>query len=340
MRKNNGYWNNEENCRKAAKECHSKSEFEKKYPAAYKQAKKVREDGKRWIDNYGFTRPVAYNIKWKGNYDACKEAADECDSRSEFSDKYPAAYNEARIQGWLDEWFERQLNVYENTDNVVYAFIFEKFNSIYIGRTRNITKRMWQHMNDNKCTVFKFAQHNGVVIPQMTILKSDIKLIESAEWEDYYVKKYKEEGWNVLNKAKTGKNSGSLGSCKRGIYTYNKMYNIAKDCKTRSELRNKCSRGYIVALEEGWLDKFDWLAEVTNQPKTVLELNLKNELLAFYKSTGEAAKRTGNQQQKISAVCCGKRKTTGGRVWIYDTVDSFLIDKMNRTIRNRENIAA
>ena len=54
------------------------------------------------------------------------------------------------------------------------------------------------------------------------------------------------------------------------------------------------------------------------QQKTVYQYSLDGSLLNSYRSTGEAARCSGLNQQNISAVCRGKRKTTGGFIWSYE----------------------
>ena len=43
----------------------------------------------------------------------------------------------------------------------------------------------------------------------MEIIEDGLTIKQGLEREDYYVRKFKEEGWNVLNKMKTGIVSGS-----------------------------------------------------------------------------------------------------------------------------------
>ena len=54
------------------------------------------------------------------------------------------------------------------------------------------------------------------------------------------------------------------------------------------------------------------------QQKTVYQYSLNGELLGEYRSTGEAARCTGIDQQNISSVCRGKRAKAGGYIWSYN----------------------
>lgn len=54
------------------------------------------------------------------------------------------------------------------------------------------------------------------------------------------------------------------------------------------------------------------------QQKTVYQYSLNGELLGKYRSTSEAARCVGVDQQNISSVCRGKRAKAGGYIWSYN----------------------
>ena len=92
----------------------------------------------------------------------------------------------------------------------------------------------------------------------MIILEKKLSLEEGLEKEDYYVNKYREEGWNILNKAKTGKKSGSLGSIGNGKWNRKTCYEEAKKYKTRNEFQKRSNSAYNAARRNGWLDDYTW----------------------------------------------------------------------------------
>ena len=83
---------------------------------------------------------------------------------------------------------------------------------------------------------------------------------EAQYYEDYFVKKYKSDGWNIINISATGINTGSLG-----FNTNFKKWNnetvteLAKTCKTGAELESKSNRAYEYARDNGLLETFDWM---------------------------------------------------------------------------------
>ena len=50
----------------------------------------------------------------------------------------------------------------------------------------------------------------------MEIIEDNLSVIEGQEREGYWVEYYREKGYNILNKIKTGKGSGSIGAIGRG----------------------------------------------------------------------------------------------------------------------------
>lgn len=97
----------------------------------------------------------------------------------------------------------------------------------------------------------------------MTILESGLTLKDGLRKEDYYRSVYEKDGWNVLNKAKTGITSGSIGSLGDGKLSKNYCKKIAKGCTTLKELRKKFSSVYNKALKMGWLKDYNWLSRAS-----------------------------------------------------------------------------
>ena len=139
--------------------------------------------------------------------------------------------------------------------------MYVELNSIYIGRTIDINKRNKQHNTDENSSVYKFAKQNNIPIPQITILETNLSLEQGREKEHFYVTKFKQDGWNVLNKARTGKNCGSLGGLGCGKWNKKTCYQEAKKYNSRSEFQKGCMSAYNVALKNGWLDNYNWFVE-------------------------------------------------------------------------------
>lgn len=159
-------------CLDAAKQCISRTEFSKKYRGAYYQARK-----NKWIDNYTWfasTKKLKQNkVKgrpWKWTYDICKQESLKYTTYAEFNKNSHNTYRAARKLGYLSSftWLKRSIDHYNN--DYVYAYIFEYYHTIYIGRTIKPNMRHAHHLNDVKSAVYKFAYNNSINIPNMTIL--------------------------------------------------------------------------------------------------------------------------------------------------------------------------
>lgn len=254
----NGYWNNYDNCFKEAQKYTTSTEFEKKNAIAYRSACK-----NGWISDYTwFERKYKPNGYWN-NYENCYNEAKKYKTITEFNKHCSAGYNTARVNGWLNdyEWFERNIDPYKNGRDNVYAYFFTELKSVYIGRTINPSERNIQHNTKEDSTVLKYAQKNCVQIPTMTILESGLTLNEGLIIEDNYRKKYEQEGWNVINIAKTGLKSGSLGACSRK-WTYISCYKEAQKYNTRKEFQIKNGSAYSAARKNGWLKDYIWFESV------------------------------------------------------------------------------
>ena len=120
-------------------------------------------------------------------------------------------YNICLRRGWLDtfDWLGRDINPHEGKRDSVYAYFFPERNAVYVGRSVDVSARDKQHRDPaGKSPVWKFAGKNGLEIPKPVVLENSLSLREGLAKEDLYVRKYKSEGWRVLNRAKTGERSG------------------------------------------------------------------------------------------------------------------------------------
>lgn len=229
--------------------------------------------------------------KKKWTYEKCKDAALQCSTLSEFIKKFKSAYAASYRKRWIDDfdWLERSVSPYNKKLDYVYVYLFNNY-TVYIGRTIEPNKRHNKHKTDTKDTVYKFAQQNNIDVPEMTILESSLTLEEGLEREDYYVKKYRDEGWNVLNKAKTGKKSGSLGGLNSTKWTYNKCYKEAKKYTTLRDFRNGNPTVYGKCLKEQWLELFDWLErEIRWTKENCIEESKKYKTLKEFRTQSHQA---------------------------------------------------
>lgn len=236
-----------------------KIDFSKEKPGAYQTANK-----KGWMKTFDWFldgNERASNARRKWNYDTCYEESKKYKTRGQFQDAKNGAYQVARENGWLKEYYwlkDKRFDIFVGKIDSVYSYEFTEFNSVYIGRTliKQQKTRDYQHIF-YKDTVSDFAKEKNVPVPPMKILEIDLTLDEGCQKEEEWVERYKLEGWNILNKVKAG-SIGGLAQ-KKSKYNYEKCYLAALKCTTRGEFYNKYNGEYQYSCKKKWLDEFYWL---------------------------------------------------------------------------------
>lgn len=184
-------------------------------------------------------------------------------TRSEFYKGCASAYDVVRKNNWLVEmtWFvDGRVKALTDKIDSVYKYYFKETNSIYIGRTlmKRQKERDSEHIFNIKDTVHKYAKENGLAVPPMEVIEDNLTLEEGLKREDYWVNYYKGRGYNVINVAKTGKGSGSIGAIAKGKWTKERVFEVARKYQTKTTFRKGCSGAYYAARRYGLLDKMDW----------------------------------------------------------------------------------
>lgn len=181
----------------------------------------------------------------------------------------------AQKAGLLDVLpLERDLNPYKDRLYSVYAYLFKETHSVYVGITDSMQRRNREHRNEHKSdiensAVFKHARDNGLPIPDPVILEEGLDPMSALDKEDAWKEKYKEEGWNILNVAKTGKSSGSIGGLRH--LSKNIVIEGAKKYETLREFRKAKSSWYNYASSHGFLNELDFLKRANHKPYTYEE---------------------------------------------------------------------
>ena len=147
----------------------------------------------------------------------------------------------------------------------VYAYIDEENKYVYVGLTKD-KRRHYNHntRKNNKgeyeSTAKRYFESINKPLPQPIILKDGLNAEEAQYYEDYFVKKYESEGWNILNIGATGIGRGALGG---GFYKWNdeNVTKVAKTCKTLKEFYRNYEGAYKYARDNGLLETFDWIKQ-------------------------------------------------------------------------------
>ena len=246
----NKKWNYD-TCFEEAKKYYSKAEFRKSNSSAYNVAYK-----NGWFDDYTWFEDgnkIAVEKRRKWNKEACYEEAKKYNSKAEFRKSQSWAYNVAYNNGWMDDytWFENGVistkNIY-----VVYYYIDDETNAVYVGLTNNLKRRRRQHIKDENDTVYRYFSQIGKQVPEPTVLEKGLLAEEAQNLENYYIDFYNKAGKLVLNIAR----AGSLGAY--GKWTKEKTFEEAKKYKSRLGFEKGNNSAYNAAKRNGWLDDYTW----------------------------------------------------------------------------------
>lgn len=86
-------------------------------------------------------------------------------------------------------------------DNI-YIYLWEEFNTVYIGRTINPKGRHYAHKHRKTESTYKFSEEHGVEHPKMVIIENDLTIEEGIKREKYWIEYYRDNNnYTLLNKS-------------------------------------------------------------------------------------------------------------------------------------------
>lgn len=246
-----------------ASKCRSVKELKNNYPSVYAAAQRLGITKK--IHQYFNKDESKYPYCW--NLERAIEAAKLCQTRSEFLKRFNRAWRILRKNDLLDKYFPNLRNPAERV-HIVYKYFFKTTNSIYIGRTLQILikRRHYDHKTSLNDTVYKHARETKQSIPQLQVICSNLTCDESKQKEYEFIEEYRKKGYNILNKAKTGLYSSSIGALNHGKLSYEYCYKCAKECKTIKEFDDFFSSACQKARKRNWMKDYTWFKPL-HKPK-------------------------------------------------------------------------
>lgn len=188
--------------------------------------------------------------------------AKTCRNRTELAQKSSTAWKAANKHGWLKEFQEKYFTsepsfqpLYSRV-HYVYAYEVSETRSVYVGRTNDLKRRDRAHRNQTlKDVLREHCEIHNIPIPTPIVLEDNLTAEESQEKENSWIEKYRNNGWSILNKAKTGAGVGSLGSTPRK-WNYETCKCAAETCKNKEEFKKRFSRAHNVSRYNGWINEF------------------------------------------------------------------------------------
>lgn len=142
-------------------------------------------------------------LKW--TYEACKEAALECKTKTDFIRIYGGAYQSARNNSWIDDICSHMLPIGNKYRRCVYAYEFPD-NHAYVGLTCNLDNRHQNHTSSNSTADSAVRDHmlKTGLTPRLVQLTGYIHYLTAAKEERNWENKYESSGFTMLNRMATG----------------------------------------------------------------------------------------------------------------------------------------
>jgi predicted GIY-YIG superfamily endonuclease len=169
--------------------------------------------------------------------------------RGEFCKENGAACKYAREKGWYEDIVNHMEPVGNKYNRAIYVFEFPD-KSVYVGLTGNVERREKSHTEEDENSAVRLHMLQLGKKPKMKIVSDGyINFKDAQNMEGCIVEKYRNDGWKILNRTKTG----SLGSCTR-VWTLDMLKDLAKKYKNRTEFVTKEPNAYAAIARNGWLD--------------------------------------------------------------------------------------
>jgi len=331
-----------EECCEIAKKYSSRVNFRYKERACYYFSKEMG-----WYEKITehFNRPIPKHR----TFDEIKEIAKQYETRMEFKNKDTANYCFAVSHGWLDSICSHMRIVGDKYKRCVYAYEFSD-GFCYIGITYDINARHNQHLSGkNFSKVYEHGEKYNVEIPSPKQLTDYIDKDKAAKLEGEYLEKYKNEGWKIINIAKTGGLGGKKHRYDKEEITKDFCKKMAEKYDTPTQFSKKHQTLIKIIKNNNWKDyvysAFDLEAikkeknkkiSISNKGKKrvinyskwidscktnkiVVQYDLEGNFIREYPSQCNAAKSLGhpNSHSDIGKCCNGVLKTCLGYVWKY-----------------------
>lgn len=251
MRNPAGYWTYEK-CKEVALLYNSRKNLVENYSGAYSVIYK-----NKWFELIPYySKSRLPNGYW--TYDKCKEIASTFEYRSKFEKKYKSAYKKIIENGWF-ELFNHMKRMGNKYKRLIYVYEFND-NVCYVGLTGDIERRNNEHTKTHKDS----PVYNHIIkynILYKLILKCDYIDVEKAViLEEKILTEYKNNGWIILNKTKTGgigldNAKWNKETCKKESLKYDRIVDFMK----------KSGRAYYISIKNKWIDEFFPIRQISKK---------------------------------------------------------------------------
>jgi len=328
LKKPNDYWT-KELCEKKALKYNTKKDFRKYCSSAYRASLY-----NNWL--YVFSHMIPQH-KPKGYWTKkrCQEEALKYKSKTEFKNNRSSAYSIAYNNGWLNDICSHMEIIGNRYTRCIYVYEF-KNNYAYVGLTYNLRKRNNSHLSKADSPVYQHIK-NICKDYELIQLTDYIPVIEAQKLEENYVIKYKENGWNMLNKATPGSIGGAYY-----IWTYELVKEEALKYKSRIEFIKNASGAHDYAYSRNIMDDVCSHMEYIQKPngywtkekcqKIALKYNKRSDFKTHSYGPYQAARKKGWLDDICShMIVYFNANKTKNKYWTPQE-ESFLISNIDKGV--------
>jgi hypothetical protein len=257
-RKRNNYWTLEK-CIDDSLKYTTKSDWIKNSAGAYDAA---HRNG--WLDICSkhmkiFTKPKGF---W--TLEHCQEDALKFTNKLEWAKISAGAYDAAIRNNWMELCCKHMISLGSKYRRLIYAFEFSD-KSVYVGLTFNIEKRKSDHLLSNKSAVHKFIQKTKLDY-EFKVLSDYLDRDNASIEEGKFLKIYKDNGWRILNRIKTGGLGGDIRK-----WTKETCIIEALKYSTKTDWINAPNASYQIAVKHDWFE--DCCRHMIKPKKVAISLN-------------------------------------------------------------------
>lgn len=235
MRNPKGYWTYEK-CKEEIYKYEKISDFKNK------MLYKIILDN-HWYDILDIKRIIKPKGYW--TYERCKITTLNYTDIMIFKKENGGAYYQIFKNNWY-ELFDHMRRLPNFYKRLIYVYEFPD-NTCYVGLTCNLDRRCKQHFKDVDSSVYKYINEKNLQ-PILRIKSDYINIKDAVKMENDTLSLYINNGWNILNKNKTG----SIGMT-RLLWNKEKCISEIKKYKTHGEFRKNSPGAYNSSFKNGWL---------------------------------------------------------------------------------------
>ncbi len=247
---------NKESCRLEALKFNNRNEFAKNLTSSPFYRKAHREG---WLDDICSHMPDTYK---QITLEECKVEALKYDYKKDFREKAQRYWKRATRKGWMDQICSHMKAIGSRYKRLIYVYEFSD-KSVYVGLTYNEKQRNWSHLKGKKKEHSAVYQHfiKSGLSPIYKRVTNYIDVNEARKIEGETVEDYRKNGWNILNKVKTG----GLGAVEI-FWTKELCAKEAAKFNRKSDFAKTHSAAYAKSREFGWWDEISSHMKVNKKP--------------------------------------------------------------------------